>query len=61
MTMAKHIGNSAEQGEDQDDRRMNAYMAGINATREDNEEEGEEEVEASHLRRPKQRARRMAY
>jgi hypothetical protein len=61
MTMAKYIGSGTEVGEDQDDRRMNAYMAGINATHDDSEDEGEDEVEASHIRRQRQRARRAEY
>ena len=55
--MAKHVRNDAEDC-DNDDRRMNAYMAGIQSTSDDSGDE-DDEVEVS--RRQKRRARRMTY
>lgn len=69
--MARNIGQSAEQGEDQDDRRMNAYlsgitgeiptghMAGIDAHTDTQGEDEEEEV--APRRRKGRQARKVDY
>jgi hypothetical protein len=54
MTMAKHIGSGTDMGEEQDDRRMNAYMAGVQSTSDD----GDDEEEESSPRRRKGRSAR---
>lgn len=59
MTMARNIGQSAEQGEDQDNRRMNAYMAGIDAHTDTQGEDEEEEV--APRRRKGRQARKVDY
>lgn len=64
MTMARNVDKSAEET-DNEDRRMNAYMAGLRTQVSDTDDEGgeveEDEVEASHFRRQRARARRAEY
>jgi hypothetical protein len=57
MIMVRNIFQGAEQGEE-DDRRMNAYLSGIESVADDNEEEGEER---SPRRRKSRTPRRMKY
>lgn len=56
--MQSNSGNRVEQGEDQDDRRMNAYMAGVQSTSTDSEDEGEE---IAPRRRKGRQARKVDY
>ena len=58
--MARNVDKSAEET-DNEDRRMNAYMSGLRTQASDTDDEGEDEVEASHFRRQRARVRRAEY